>query len=148
MEELSGLITGGLGLPACRGLITARFHLIGCSIEVVVKVPGVSGGSIPFLPGQIHDFYRPVDSPYQVPYTFPLPTDKKKIPVTIRITFMGKITEKNYMVNQKRRDIIVNVLNLINRIKDKMSVTVTGIKRVPARITAYVKNLRNNEDGE
>ena len=141
-----GIITLGLGGDHSNMITGNIFNLGFFKVEVVVVPPtpgGQGGGSIPFLPGEIKDFYRPVDTKWQVPYIYP---KDRRIPVTIRITFMNKTTEKHYMVNPKRGDIIITVLNLINTIKSRISVTVKNIRRVPSRIVAYVRNIRNKDE--
>ena len=145
-----GIITFGLG-GNHSSLITGNIFNLGFfRVEVVVAPPpgAAGGGSIPFLPGQIKDFYKVVDSPYQVPYIYPLPTKEKKVPVTIRVTFMNKTTEKTYLVKPKRSDIIITVLNLINTIKSRISVTVKNIRRIPSRIYTFVRNVRNRDEEE
>ena len=43
-RSYSGLITGGLGMPACCGLLTMGFGLFRCKIEVVDPPHPPSGG--------------------------------------------------------------------------------------------------------
>jgi len=141
-----GIITFGLGGDHSNMIVGNIFNLGFFEVEVIVTPPptgGQGGGSIPFLPGRIKDFYRPVDNKWQVPYLYPR---DRRVPVTIRITFMGKTIEKNYKVQPKRSDIIITVLNMINTIKSRISVTVKNIRRVPSRIVAYVKNLRHKDE--
>lgn len=105
--------------------------------------PGVSGGSRPLAPGQIKYFYKAVDNQYQVPFLYP---HEKKVPVIIKITFRGKQTEYHYWVNPKRGDIVVQVMNIVNRIRDRISITVKNIRTAPKRLVAFVRNLRNKDE--
>jgi len=105
--------------------------------------PGVSGGSRPLMPGEIQNFYKVVDNEYQVPYEYP---NEKKVPVRIKVTFRGQTTEKYYLVNPKRGDIIVNVLNVVNRIRDRIKIVVKNIRSGPKRIVAFVRNLRKSDE--
>ncbi len=57
-----GIITGGLGRPACKGMITMLPFQLACFI---LPVPASHvGGSIPLHPGEIQNFYQPNDPQY------------------------------------------------------------------------------------
>jgi hypothetical protein len=146
-----GVITFGLGCDQ-TGLVIGNIFNLGF-IKVIVggspiippvepPQPGVSGGSRPLAPGEIHNFYKPVDNQYQVPYI----QNQPKIPVVIKITFRGKTTEKYYLVSKKRSDIIITVLNLVNRIRDRISIVVKNVRSAPNRIVAFVRNLRKSDE--
>lgn len=82
MTPLSGLITKGLGLPACSSMIVAFWTLGPCG--VVVETPGsMTGGSIPLAPGEIQHLYQPVDHPWNVIQPEQIPQDYVKITVTM-----------------------------------------------------------------
>jgi len=166
VDVAPGIVTFGLGGDQSNMVVGNIFNIgffkveIGVGSPPIVGSPGLppagspilpptqpspsgGGGSIPFLPGQIKDFYKPVDNRWQVPYLYP--TKERNIPVRIRITFRGKVTEQTFYVKQKRGDIIITVLNMINTIKSRISVTVKNISRVPSRIVTFVRNIRNKD---
>ena len=91
-----GIITFGLGGDHSNMIIGNIFNLGFFKVEVVVPpvrpVVGGGGGSRIFLPGEIQKFFKVVDTPFQVPYKYPLPFEERKVPVTIRVTFRGKVT--------------------------------------------------------
>ena len=108
-------------------------------IPPIPPIGGGGGGSRPFAPGEIQTFYKPVEDSLYKP-------GEKKYPVTIKITFRGKVTEKYYLVGPKRGDIIITVLNLVNKVRDGISITVKNIRRVPSRIVAFIRNIRNKDE--
>lgn len=145
-DVTKGILTFGLGGNASNMIVGNIFNLGFFEVDVIVTPPpvgGGGGGSIPMRPGEIQNFYKPVQNEWQVPYLYP---NDPRVAVTIRVTFMGKIIEKNYKVQPKRGDIIITILNMINTIRSRISVTVKNIRRIPSRIITYVKNLRHSDD--
>ena len=118
----SGIITRGLGLPACCGIITASFGLMcGCTIEVIIPPAGGGGGS----------FVSPS-------FLVPFPENMKKCDRIILITV--KFSEKNtwrkqFMVDVCNADKIVKVINIVNNMKDKISVGIDKIKQITRIVT-------------
>ena len=96
-----GIITNGLGLDACKGLVTTtQFHLFcfGVFVPPVIppKTPFEGGGSFPLAPGEIQGFYKPVqpgELPFLTPYDYD-PLAKKKRHVILSVTFGEKKREK------------------------------------------------------
>lgn len=158
MEDLlNGLLTKGLGvdLPACKTLITMQFNLFTLDVSVPLGSAGY-GGSPPLAPGEIHDFYKPID-----PETFPDPLDPSfftnpivtgeprtvKEIVTIKMKIGDRIIEKEFAVPKKRIKIIVKVANIINSTRDKFNIVISNIKRVKNNITTRIFNFRSrNKD--
>jgi len=138
-----GLITGGLGRPGCNGMITmAPFHLA-CFVR---KRKGVSGGVIPLEPGEIQDFYQPID-----PETFgktesegefvdPKVYGKQK--VLIKVTSEYFKGEKEFLVNEGRAKFIIKVVSFANTTISKMSIRVSNIKQIATRATITIKNMK------
>ena len=147
-----GIVTFGLGSGPDAMIIGNIFNLGFFKVDVGVgspiippappPLPDGGGGSRPLAPGEIQNFYKVVDNQYQL-----LPTDRK-IPVTIKVTFRGKTTEKYYLVGKKRADIIVTIINLQNRIKDGIAISVKSVKNLGSRISAFVRNVRNKDEDQ
>lgn len=151
MNLTNGLLTRGLGvdLPACKTLITMNFHLF--TLEVI---PGVAayGGGVPLAPGEIKDFFKPID-----PTTFPDPMDSSffnnpvvtgeprtvKEIITVKLKIGERTIEKEFAVPKKRVKTIVKVANFINATKDKISITLSNIKRIKNNINTKIFNFRS-----
>lgn len=119
----SGLITGGLGMAACCGMITMGFHLFKCTIEVLPPVSG-GGGSQPSSPE------------YLIPYKF----NARDYTVKITVQFKdGKKTTKSYKVTKKRADLYVKIANWSLSVQQKVQVGVQSFKRVAKTITTSFK---------
>jgi len=141
---VGGILTGGLGLPACEGLaITTQFNLF-CGIVITVPTPPPSrgGGSRPMAPGEIQNFYKPVDPEYLVPQDID-PFSKPKNHVQIKISFKDTVIDKEYLVSNKRMKAVITVINLINTTKEKISTVISNIRRISNNAILRVKNLRN-----
>lgn len=142
------IITGGMGvnIPACQGLImTTPFQLL------CILLPGVSGGGIPLQPGEIHDFYKPVDPKLLKDLTeYPSEHDgelvdlsvygKKKVKVIITSSlFKG---EKEFVITEKQRKILIEVGNFINVTQKHISVIAENIRNIASRAKVIVENFR------
>jgi hypothetical protein len=130
------IITGGIScLPACSGgLITANiFSLAGC-FEIVVKPVGPTGGSYPLAPGAIHDLYQPVGEPsYLV-----RPEDRKLFndarSVVIRVKLGDFETEKEYLVTPRRANMVVRIINFLNKTEEKFRATASNFTRMSKNV--------------
>lgn len=122
-HSYSGLITGGLGMPACCGLITMGFGLFRCRIEIHDN-PATHGGGTP-----VTGFY--------VPMTKPITTNTKMVLVTVRLG--QKTWRKSYVVDRFKASVIVRVVGLISTIKQKIIVGVDSIHRASQRVTAIFR---------
>lgn len=135
MTPLSGLITGGLGLPACQGMIVNRFHLFGCGISVSVHTES-GGGPYP-RPGawnvipDIQNFYKPVDPRN---YLQQQPWGRKTHHVIVTITIDDQTTTKEYLVGEKFAHSIVKVADVINATMQRIRVLVSNIKKTAYRM--------------
>jgi hypothetical protein len=144
-----GLTGGHAPLDPCKsGLITTPFSLYCTGI---LPPPPVSGGGGPypydawnkFNPGDIKNFYQPVNQTYYV-----VPRDqehkyfKRHTLVTIGVKFGKFSTEKEYLVPLKNARAIVKVFNLMEVTKERIDVTVSNVKRVITDAVVAVKNFR------
>lgn len=119
-----GIITGGLGLPACQGMITMHFHLFTLRVE---PPPGGGGGGGPYPPtSSTGTFYTPRSrSATETKY------------VTVHVDFKnGRKWKKQYIVGTMRADIIIKVSNWINKMQSKVRVGVDNIKRAGKAVSA------------
>lgn len=143
------IITGGLGRPACKGIITILpFQVFG---DTVFKV---LGGSIPLAPGEIQNFYKPVDDKVHIPDSeestesngeFVDSSVYGKRVVGVKITSEFFKGEKQFIIPVNRAKVIFKVANIINSTMKKMQVTVNNLKNIAARTKVYIKNLRKHK---
>lgn len=139
-----GILVNGLGYDACKGLvITTNFNLW-CGIQVIVTTQP-TGGSRPLSPGEIQNFFKPVQPEYQPSYVKPYdydPLAKPKNHVVIRVTFKDRVVEKEYVVSQKRIGVVIKLVNLVNTTKSRVSAVAQNIRRIASKAIITVKNLR------
>lgn len=130
----SGLITKGLGLPACVGLITMGFGLFKATIEVIIPPTpptgggsGGGGGSFAVHPG------------IYVPWPKKVTPKTRMILITVK---MGgdKTWRRSYTVDNTRAAIAVKVVNLVNATSQKLAVGVEHLKTALVRVTAFFKD--------
>lgn len=153
----NGLLTGGLGvdMPACAMIMTAwHFNLGPCFFEA--KVSSVSsGGSKPLAPGEIHNFYKPID-----PTIFDKDFDPSiltnpliqgepqyvKTLVTVRIRVGERMVEREFAIPKRRAKIIVKVLNIMNSTKAKLTATVNRLTMTVHKISVKINRLRKRDN--
>jgi hypothetical protein len=155
MDSMGGLLTRGLGAPACCGLILARFSLAKCCQYTIVVTPpeenGGGGGSIPLSPGEIHNFYTPVGQPnplkpleYLTPYKSPVPVEKITITLSMKNSD-GTVDniEREYYVPQYRSKVILNVTRFSVSVYGLTIVTASNLKnKIKASVRVVVDKLR------
>jgi len=153
-----GIITKGLGRPACAGMIVNYFSLT-LAVKVIPPQPpitggGGGGGAYPgpawnvFTPAQIQNIYKPYAPEYYVP--------RRTHIINIRINFRGREIEKMYEVTPKRADQVVNILNLADKARSRYNVTVSNLRklapsisdfrRVATKISVAIKSIRREKD--
>ncbi len=150
----TAIITGGLTcghgpLDPCKsGIITSAFSLY-CSEAPTVTPPSAGGGPYPceawnkLNPGEIQDFYQPVPVEYyMVPREKEVEYLRRYKPVKITIK-MGKLVyEKEYMVPETKRKIVVETFNLLDATRSRINVTIDGVKKVASGINIAIRNFR------
>lgn len=137
-----GIITGGLGRPACQGMITMFPFSLYCA---VVPAPLRGGGSIPLAPGEIQNFYQPVDpslgtKPVEGNFVDPSVYGKKIVRIVLK--FNGHTYESEYLVSEKRAKTVVKIINLVNATKARVRVMASNLHRVTTNALVKIKNLR------
>lgn len=144
----TNIITKGIsGGPACRGLITTHFSLW-CFEVIIPPTPtgaGSNGGSRPYMPGEIQNFYKQVPNTtpqYYVPRNQEAKYTVKMVPITIKMKFNGTEIEKLYSVPEKRANIIVNIINLTNTTLNKIKVSINNLKSLRTGLTVKIQNLK------
>lgn len=141
----TNIITKGIsGGPACRGLITTHFSLW-CFEVIIPTGAGSNGGSRPYMPGEIQNFYKQVPNAtpqYYVPRNQEAKYTVKMVPITIRMKFNGTEIEKLYSVPEKRANIIVNIINLTNTTLNKIKVSINNLKSLRTGLTVKIQNLK------
>lgn len=144
-------VEGSPSTADCKaGIITTQFSLF-CTVAPPPPPNtglGGGGGHYPrdawnkFNPGEIQNFYKPVDDPYLVPRDREEQFLRKYKHVQIHFKMGNFEVEKDYQVPENRAKAIVKVLDVINATRDRIMVTASGLKRVTTRITVAVKNFR------
>ena len=123
-HSYSGIITKGLGMPACCGLITMQFSLFRCTIEVVIPPSAGGGGAIPVNIG------RNTHAPHQVPH------DTKDRIIKISLSMKGKTWQQTYYTSSDRADVVVKLMSIIKKSMTRIDTVVTNVsKRVRALVT-------------
>jgi hypothetical protein len=129
----STIITGGLGLiPACCGVITAKYGLNNCVIEVIPPPivggggGGGGGGSYAVHPG------------IYVPWRTTLKSHKQ-IQVMVKMS-EDLVWRKSYTTPAKRRDVRISTDNFTRVHVTPVVVNVDHIKRAHVQVTAIFKD--------
>lgn len=140
-----GLITGGLGRPACQGMITMLPFQLGCFVFVPPPPPRPPaqglGGSIPLEPGEIHDLYQPVDTEFlNGDLAKPEAFGKKMAKLIIKSEKFN--VEKEYMLTERKAKAVVKAMNIVNMTRENMKVVVSGLTRFVDGVSVKVRNLR------
>lgn len=122
----SGLITKGLGLPACCGMITMAFTLFVCTVNVTpVPIPGSGGGGGSYA--VFPDIYKPYEGTAR----------KEKRIVTISVKFNDKFTwRRAYTLSMQKATVIVKAIDIVNAVTRRMQVSISGLKRVSRSVFA------------
>lgn len=126
----SGLITKGLGLPACCGLITMGFGLFRCTIDVIPIPPtsgGGGGGGVSIRPG------------INVPFRQTRIAPDRIIRITVGIS--DKKWSRAYTVDRSKAAIVVRVVNVVNSLHDRVSVNVSKLSKIVRKITATISGV-------
>lgn len=151
MDLMGGILTKGLGAPACCGLILAQFNLARCcQYTIEVTVPQYDGGSKPLAPGEIHNFYTPVGTggvsknplkglDYLQPYNPPRPVEK----ITITLTTKDKTITKEYFVPKYNSKILIRVNRFIVGTAGVINVTITNFTtQLKDKINVIINKFR------
>lgn len=124
-NSYSGLITKGLGMPACCGLITMGFGLFFCKIEVIEPPPegGSGGGSFATHPG------------IMVPFRTKIQQKTKNVQITVKFS-KKQAWRRSYVVTTRKADIVVKVINIVNAVTSKLTVGIDRVRQATKRVTA------------
>ena len=146
-----GMITGGLGRPACEQLISrgpglGSFGLY-CQVAMVVDVNPGGGGFYPkpahnvLQPGDIKDFYKEVNpdkKPVEDARAYDL---AQKYRVQIRFKIGEHEGQHEYVMGRMRKNFTVGIINLINKSRDRIDVAVSNIKVTTMKLAFKVKKM-------
>jgi len=143
------LITNGLGSEACGPLITSsKFHLFGCDVTIIIPPAIISsgGGNYPLAPGEIQNFYQPVDkgSKFYTPLNID-PTKSLKKYVIVKLTINNKTHEKEFLLKEKPYKALLKILNLENTTTKQIKISINNLLVKLHDITVKIKNLRKNK---
>ena len=126
------IITQGLGGDASN-MIVVHFHLGFFEIGIIVPPSppwgggGVGGPAPTAFPDRTEDWDQ--DAPRTI---------------IVRVTFNKKKTEKIYIVSSKQLDVIIAVSNFLSKTRDRITVTITNVKRRMINVLAKFKNDNDN----
>lgn len=126
-HSYSGLITKGLGLPACCGLITMQFSLFRCVVEVI-PVSGGGGGAIPINTGHYTQNVKQ------------LPHDTKNRIIKVSLSMKGHTWRQTFYTSEDRANVIVEVVSIVKRSIARMEASVVNVTKT---IQAIVSRFRN-----
>lgn len=62
--------------------------------------------------------------------------------ITVKLNFAGKNMEKVYSVSENRAKTIIEVINVVNATKKRISVVASGLKHVTTEAVVKIRNLR------
>jgi hypothetical protein len=125
-NSYSGLITKGLGMPACCGMLTMGFGLFVCKIEVIVPPEGGSGGgggSFAVHPG------------IYVPWPKKVSAKTKQVQITVKFK-ERPAWRRAYVIDSAKADIVVKVINIVNAVSSRVTVGVNQMRHAVKRVTA------------
>ena len=112
------IITKGLGAPAYRGLITTRYSLLAKIIKKIINV--ITGGSVPLLPGEIHNAYKVVDTPYNVIFNADNSSKDRYDHIKIKMKINKEETIKDYMVQYLSDKNFIELNDMNDKIENEM----------------------------
>jgi hypothetical protein len=148
----TAIITKGLtcgSSTACEygSIISTRFGLF-CSITldpvVPISPPASGGGSRPFAPGEIQNFYKPVtlEQPIMNPVEQNRDYLKQASHVIIRVKFGDSTNEKEYLLSKNKAKYVVKVLSVINTTINKVKININELKVIKHNILIQIKKLK------
>jgi len=142
------IITKGLDCGAAKpGIIQTHFDLF-CLGVFPDRDERSGGGPYPYPawnryePGQIQDFYQPVEPDLIVPRDQEAEYFRRKKIVVMKVNIGSFSFEKEYAVPIERTKIIVSIINVINTTQERFQIVVNSIKRIVTTIAVQVKKLR------
>lgn len=141
----TSIITKGIsGQPACKGIITTHFSLYYYRIIIKVIPPEGSAAmySTPLEPGQIHNLFKPVEHPYFMPVDRVNQLGNENTVVTVLFKINNTEVEKYYSLPKNAAKPIVQILNLINKTKERINITISKFRNITNRGKVLIKNLR------
>jgi hypothetical protein len=153
MDYMGGILTKGLGGPACCGLIIAQFNLAKCCQYTVTVTPAqYDGGSLPLAPGQIQNFYSPVNPDgtssnklTPLPYLTPVaaPREIEKISITLKVKDRDEPLLREYFVPKYKSKVLINITRFVASSFGIVSVTTSNLKtKTENRIRVFAEKLR------
>lgn len=128
-SRYSGLITKGLGLPACQGMITMNFHVF----LFQANIGGGGGGPIP-VGKQYIPYYTPANG------TTPFGTSNRvqhnrTVDITIKFASSPKTWRKSFMITEGQAKHVIKIINIVNRLRSKIRFNISDIN---------INNLKSN----
>lgn len=131
---------GGL-LPVLDhgAFITGGFNLV----NVQFSVTGYVAGSIPLAPGEIHNFYKPVE--HQPGWWIrrddldPFAKPKRLVHVVIKLG--EQEFDKHLLMSDKSMRATISVANFINTTNKRITASVSNFTRVTTTATVQVRNF-------
>lgn len=107
-----GIITGGLGLPADKGMITNFFQLGPFSGGIIPPRPPINGGGggTPMAPGVFYDKYK-----FDPDRDFNLDVVHREF-IVLTLTLDGEEISKEYTVNTKVGHAFIRTLSVTSKV--------------------------------
>lgn len=133
-NSYSGIITNGLGGPACCSILTVNFSLFFCQINVGPIPPANIGGGGPY----------PVNARSTVPVNWHTPRTNawKYQPrqVNFIIKIAGKEIERKYVLSYGKTQAVVKIAEIVSSAKSKISTVLVKIRSSLRKVTVRVRD--------
>lgn len=129
-HSYSGLITKGLGGPACCGLLTMGFHLFFCKLEIIISPTPIKEKGIGSAGSSLRDNIIPrrIDQEEE---------EDTKQTVRFTISFKGSQPRVHeYLVSPKNAKLAVKVINTLNTTAQKISTQLSPIVNITKKVSA------------
>lgn len=124
----SPLITGGLGMSACCGLLLAGLGSFSCFVGITPPPSGGGGGGS-----------YPVHPSLYVPWPNSVRKKAGTRVIVVTVKMNDKKFTKNYLIPEKRTKLAVEVINILNHTTTALSVGVNSIQRVARKVKAVFR---------
>lgn len=139
----SGLITKGLGLPACQGLITMNFHVF----KLDAHISGGGGGPYP-IGSQYIPYMTPANG--YTPFGTGKVPNMKTIDISIKFATNPKTWRKSFVVTEGQAKHIVKIINIVNRLRNKIKVSIgsINISHLKSNMMVNITNIKQKLTGK
>lgn len=116
---------------ACCGIITMQFHLFVCKISITPPPVSGGGGGGPY-PTSPQMLYTPLTNQWR--------NGTRLVIVTVKIN--DSKWRVQYILDRTKVDILINVINFVNRMKDRSTILIDNIRLVIKKVMVRFNNKK------